>query len=211
MMMMMILNIYSPLFFSCHLIITNHLTITNIVNLSFSSGTFPDQFKHSVIKPLLKKSNLDHKRLISDLPFISKLIECLVKAQLAELLSTRTSLLIWSTIPQKQCCFQSMITLFKPSAVRPSQVFACWTFLQLSIPSIILFSWIVSHIGLDLVIVFFGGLHLIFILVPFQSRRMATFLALSQFHMVSSRDSYWDHCFSCCTLLLWAIMFKIMT
>ena len=31
-------------------------TITNIVNLSLSTGIFPSQFKHSVVQPLLKKN-----------------------------------------------------------------------------------------------------------------------------------------------------------
>ena len=56
---------------------------------SLSSATFPDQFKHSVTKPLLTKSNLDRESLsgyrpISNLPFISQLTERLVKAQLTE-------------------------------------------------------------------------------------------------------------------------------
>ena len=64
-------------------------TITNIVSLSLSSGTFPDQFKHSVIEHLLKKSNLDRESLssyrpISNLPCISELNVRLVKAQLTE-------------------------------------------------------------------------------------------------------------------------------
>ena len=33
--------------------------ITCIVNLSFSSGVFPKHFKSALVKPLLKKSNLD--------------------------------------------------------------------------------------------------------------------------------------------------------
>jgi hypothetical protein len=70
-------------------------SITNIVNLSLSSGTFPDQFKHSVIKPLLKKSNLDRESLssyrpVSNLPFLSKLVERLVKAQLTEHLDSNS-------------------------------------------------------------------------------------------------------------------------
>ena len=69
--------------------------ITNIVNLSFSSGTFPDNFKNSVIKPLLKKANLDKETLsnyrpVSNLSFISKLTEKLVKLQLTEHLDTHS-------------------------------------------------------------------------------------------------------------------------
>jgi len=67
--------------------------ITNIVNLSLSSSTFPDNFKHALIKPLLKKSNLDinilkNFRPISNLAFLSKLIEKVVAAQLQEHLET---------------------------------------------------------------------------------------------------------------------------
>jgi hypothetical protein len=63
--------------------------ITNIINLSLSSGSFPDNFKHSVIKPLLKKSNLDKESLsnyrpVSNLSFISKLTEKIVKIQLTK-------------------------------------------------------------------------------------------------------------------------------
>ena len=38
-------------------------TITNIINLSLSSGTFPDQFKSCSVHPLLKKPNLDKEIL----------------------------------------------------------------------------------------------------------------------------------------------------
>ena len=52
-------------------------TITNIVNLSLSSGVFPKQFKLSSVIPLLKKYNLDKEDLsnyrpISHLSFISE-------------------------------------------------------------------------------------------------------------------------------------------
>jgi len=69
--------------------------ITNIINLSLSSGTFPDNFKYSIIKPLLKKSNLDKESLsnyrpVSNLSFISKLTEKLVKTQLTEHLNNHS-------------------------------------------------------------------------------------------------------------------------
>ena len=38
-------------------------TITNIINLSMSTGVFPDQFKNCSVHPLLKKSNLDKENL----------------------------------------------------------------------------------------------------------------------------------------------------
>jgi hypothetical protein len=62
-------------------------TITNIINLSLSSGIFPPSFKQSIVSPLLKKPNLDKNNLsnyrpISNLSFLSKLTERIVKDRL---------------------------------------------------------------------------------------------------------------------------------
>ena len=110
-------------------------TITNIVNPSLSSRTFPDQFKHSVLKPLLNKSNLDRASLssyrrISNLPFIINdwSRHNSQNTWIPTLYSTRTNVLIWSTIPQKLFYFQSMTTLFRPSAINPSQVLLAGSF-----------------------------------------------------------------------------------
>lgn len=70
-------------------------TITKIINLSFTTGIFPDQLKHSVIKPLLKKPSMDKESLsnyrpVSNLSFISKLAERLAKNQLTEHLSSHS-------------------------------------------------------------------------------------------------------------------------
>ena len=64
-------------------------TITNIVNLSLSSGQFHPILKESVISPLLKKPTLDKDQLsnyrsISNLPLISKIIERVVKSRLTD-------------------------------------------------------------------------------------------------------------------------------
>ena len=58
--------------------------ITQIVNMSLSNGEFCENWKVAVVKPLLKKPGLDliskNYRTISNLPFISKLVEkCLLK------------------------------------------------------------------------------------------------------------------------------------
>jgi len=68
-------------------------TITNIVNLSLSSGVFPKQFKLCSVIPLLKKYNLDKEELsnyrpISHLSFLSKLTERVVKLRLTHHLSS---------------------------------------------------------------------------------------------------------------------------
>ena len=67
-------------------------TITNIINLSLATGCFPSAFKQSTVTPLIKKSHLDsdnfsNYRPISNLSFISKLTERVVKDRLHSHLS----------------------------------------------------------------------------------------------------------------------------
>ena len=62
-------------------------TITHIINESLSSGVFPSVLKAAVIKPLLKKPSLDKNNLknyrpVSNLSFLSKIIEKIVLKQL---------------------------------------------------------------------------------------------------------------------------------
>ena len=64
----------------------------SLINLSLS-GSVPYQFKHAVVQPLLKKPNLDpsdfkNYRLISKLPFLSKLLEKTVAEQLTTVLDS---------------------------------------------------------------------------------------------------------------------------
>jgi retron-type reverse transcriptase len=64
-----------------------------IVNNSLQSGNFPKALKTAVIKPLLKKRSLDtsiinNYRPISNLPFISKIIEKVVLQQLNHFLAS---------------------------------------------------------------------------------------------------------------------------
>ena len=63
--------------------------VTKIVNLSIELGQFPSFHKHALVKPLLKKTNLDHNVLknftpVSNLPFLSKIIEKTVCNRLIE-------------------------------------------------------------------------------------------------------------------------------
>ena len=58
-----------------------------IINLCLSSGIFPTRFKSAVVKPLIKKTTLDCEvlknfRPISNLPFLSKLIEKVIAERL---------------------------------------------------------------------------------------------------------------------------------
>ena len=61
--------------------------ITNITNESLRSGSVPFDLKEAVVKPLLKKQGLDisylsNYRLVSNLPFLSKIIARVVVARL---------------------------------------------------------------------------------------------------------------------------------
>ena len=62
--------------------------ITQIVNLSLTNGEFCKSWKVAVVKPLLKKPGLDliskNYRPISNLPFISKLVDKCMLKQLIE-------------------------------------------------------------------------------------------------------------------------------
>uniref|UniRef100_A0A8C7IIF3 Reverse transcriptase domain-containing protein n=1 Tax=Oncorhynchus kisutch TaxID=8019 RepID=A0A8C7IIF3_ONCKI len=65
----------------------------NIINGSLSTGCVPNSLKVAVIKPLLKKPNLDPENIknyrpISNLPFLSKYLEKAVAQQLTAFLKT---------------------------------------------------------------------------------------------------------------------------
>ena len=58
-------------------------TITNIINTSLTTGIVPRDLKTAVVKPLLKKPSLDKNLLknyrpISNLPFLSKILQKVV-------------------------------------------------------------------------------------------------------------------------------------
>ena len=64
-------------------------TITSIVNASLSAGVVPDSFKSAVITSVLKKPGLDHKvlknyRPVSNLSYLSKVLERVVAKQLTD-------------------------------------------------------------------------------------------------------------------------------
>lgn len=62
--------------------------LTTIVNKSLETGCFPDNFKKALVTPLLKKPNaaLEHKnyRPVSNLPFLSKVVERAVADQIGK-------------------------------------------------------------------------------------------------------------------------------
>ena len=67
--------------------------ITVIVNASLSAGIVPQQFKQALVTPLLKKPGLESNdmknfRSVSNLPFISKILEKVVLTKLRNNLSS---------------------------------------------------------------------------------------------------------------------------
>ena len=72
-------------------------SITSIVNYSLLSGFVPPSFKHALVSPLLKKNDLDPEilknyRPVSNLSFISKILEKIVAIQLNDHLSKNSLL-----------------------------------------------------------------------------------------------------------------------
>ena len=60
--------------------------ISDIINTSFRDGIVPESFKKALVKPLLKKPSLEllekNYRPVSNLSYVSKLVECVMAAQL---------------------------------------------------------------------------------------------------------------------------------
>ena len=71
--------------------------ISTLINLSLSEGLFPDDFKHAIVTPLHKKHSLPQDELssyrpISNLNFISKILERIIHSRLKTHLNTFPSL-----------------------------------------------------------------------------------------------------------------------
>ena len=67
--------------------------LVKLINASLDSATFPSSMKHAIVSPLVKKpgmdlSSLSSYRPISNLPFVSKLLERVVAYQLTTYLSS---------------------------------------------------------------------------------------------------------------------------
>uniref|UniRef100_A0A669CX68 Reverse transcriptase domain-containing protein n=1 Tax=Oreochromis niloticus TaxID=8128 RepID=A0A669CX68_ORENI len=73
-----------------------------MMNCSLQSGVFPAAFKTAVVRPLLKKSNLDcnnfnNHRPVSNLPFLSKILEKPVFTQINDFLNDKQILEIFQS------------------------------------------------------------------------------------------------------------------
>ena len=82
--------------------------ITKIVNLSFETSTMPSNLKEAILAPLLKKMTLDGEifknfRPISNLAYISKLIERIVAVRLLDHLTSNELNEIFQSAYKKFC------------------------------------------------------------------------------------------------------------
>ena len=128
----------------------------DLVNSSLATGVFPSELKSAVIKPLLKKPGLDtdvlkNFRPVSNLSFISKMIEKVIASELLDHMienkllesfqsayiachSTKTVLLrvhndIVNAVDQKKCVFLVLLDLLAPFDTVNHKFFL--TFLQI--------------------------------------------------------------------------------
>src|SRR5664279_358416 len=74
-----------------------------MANMSFARGVFPDGHKHAIVTPLLKKPGLDSfdqksYRPISNLTFLSKLVERLSISRLNQHISTNSLLPVYQSV-----------------------------------------------------------------------------------------------------------------
>ena len=109
---MCLLSITSISFFKLAFILTPF--ILNIINISLHSGIVPSSLKHAIIKTILKKQGLDieylsNYRPISQLPFISKILERIVSKQLINYLNANS---LFDTRQSAYRKFHSPETLF---------------------------------------------------------------------------------------------------
>ena len=80
--------------------------VTDIVHKSLLCGVVPQCFKHALVKPLLKKANLDpnclsNYRPVSNLPFLSKVLERIVLKQFLQHLESHSLLERFQSAYQK--------------------------------------------------------------------------------------------------------------
>ena len=88
--------------------------ITVIVNASLSAGIVPQQSKQALVTPLLKKPGLDSNdmknfRPVSNLPFISMILEKVVLTQLRNHLSSNNLLEICQSAYRKDHSTQTAV------------------------------------------------------------------------------------------------------
>ena len=109
--------------------------VTSIINKSLSSSIVPQCFKHALVKPLLKKASLDpnclkHYRSVSNLPFLSKVLERIVLKHFLQHLQSHSLLELFQSVYQK-CHSTETALLLVVNDLRPASDSGCVSILSL--------------------------------------------------------------------------------
>ena len=121
--------------------------ITSIINASLEQGTYPNFFKQAHVTPILKKSSLDKEifksyRPVSNLNFISKILERVVTVQLQTHLDEAGLMTAFQSAHRKLKVLSLIFTIF--SSIWPkglSQPLPFWIYPPRSIPLTTPFCW----------------------------------------------------------------------
>ena len=110
--------------------------VTRIVNVSLSTGTVPSGLKQALVTPILKKSGLDANdlrnfRQVSNLPFVSKILERVVLLQLQSHLCANSLLEIRQSAYRKYHSIETAVLsvlegLLKSLIRNLCQYLHCW-------------------------------------------------------------------------------------
>jgi hypothetical protein len=134
--------------------------LVNIVNASLKSGVFPTELKSAIVKPLIKKPSLDPNilknfRPVSNLSFISKLIEKVVASRLIDHMQDNNLLVSFQSAYRKGHSTETALVRVHDDIVRAVDkgYGVCLVLLDLSaafdtVDHTILLKFLHDHIGL---------------------------------------------------------------
>ena len=104
--------------------------VADIVNKSLSCRVVPQRFKHALVKPPLKKANLDlnclsNYRPVSNLPFLSKVLQHIVLKQFLQPLESHSLLQPFQSAYQKCHSMETTLLRVVITSFRPLTVVMC--------------------------------------------------------------------------------------
>ena len=181
-----------------------------IINTSLTTGIVPRDLKSAIIKPLLKKPSLDKNLLknyrpVSNLPFLSKILENSFSTNFSPISkktisATPFSLPTEQDTAQRLFCYVLQMIFSSLWTMTTFLFFFCWIFLQLTTDRQILLSSLNFALGIQ-------STALQWFPSYFSDRYQSTSVNIRLRHHHSSstvylRAQYWGPFSSSCTLLL---------
>ena len=112
-------------------------TIADIINTSLKDGCFPESFKRALVRPLLKKPSLDlletNYRPVSNLSYVSKLVECVVAVQLVNHIERHNLMEVYQSAYRAYHSTETALLKVKTDIIRAleNQEVACLILLDL--------------------------------------------------------------------------------